>query len=168
MGKRPHTHSSPWSITGFLSSPAIKETKAVCMSSDTSQLSQLLVVRALIWVTATLWCLVDCFLDDICALLIGLAARAADKCWSESNLSQTEAIFPDAQADKGKHEMLLKETKLSLFLFLQQLPPVTLLKFLLWPRCKKSGGPCLKAECTAWKTWAKTSVFYTEPVAKAR
>lgn len=114
MKKRPHTQSSPWSIRGFLFSPGIKEKKAVCKSSDTSQLSQLLVVQALIWVTATLWRSVDCFLDDFCALLTGVTPRAA-KWWSDSNLSQTEAIFPDAQADKGKHEMLLRETKLGFF-----------------------------------------------------
>lgn len=143
MKKRPHTQSSPWSIRGFLFSPGIKEQKAVCKSSDTSQLSQLLVVQALLWVTATLWLWVDCFLDDFCALLTGVTPRAATW-WSDSNLSQTEAIFPDAQADKGKHEMLLRETKSSQVFFPQQLPPVILLKFLLWLRCNRSGGLCLK------------------------
>lgn len=38
----------------------------------------------------------------------------------------------------------------------------------LWdkPRCEKRGGLCLKEGHTAWKTWARISVFYTEPVAK--
>lgn len=39
-----HTHPSTWSTTNSFFSPAIKETKIICNSSDTLQLNQLLII----------------------------------------------------------------------------------------------------------------------------